>query len=532
MSPRTLALLLAGLVALPAAATLVGAHQAPPPTLDGQTVGPQTPSDIIPPANGYTGPGRTPYVNFFQGTWIYGEATATPIGDQLPLTMRGSGDWMVWEDQAKGDIFAYNVPAGTGQYVSTDAGLQRNPDISGNTIVWEDYRNNSRVDVYAYFLDTGEERLLSTGPGNHLTPRIDGNIVAWVDDRNKHLDIYGYNLTNRTEFPIYVGSDRESDPLVLGNHVYFRTYRFNVWDVMDVDLATMRARQLTSDLAIKSAPFTDGHDVLYLTEYLNAWRLDRYDPSTGAITPTKLHFQDTTPLQVEGNHLIDAVRSNLMRELVAENVSSGETQHVSGDLPLTTEPFLTNGTVYGAVKTVNGTDILAIRVSPFAYAQAPRLQINNPKNGMPWVGDVVVDGNLIGGGFTTPATFTYRVDDGAPQAIPSTDHFRFQLDPSGEDPGSHTVTIRATYREGPPVERSFSLLVPRASDTVDIQKAAQQFHAARVFAAVNTIFIQNPAIYFVILLALLVVAMLAVRVYYYVKPKRARVTIEYVSIDE
>ncbi|MFA5860122.1 MAG: hypothetical protein WDA16_00360 [Candidatus Thermoplasmatota archaeon] len=529
MSPRTVALILAAFLAVPAVATLVSGHSMAPDGSVSMSDAAQAGNDLAPPVSGYTGPGRAPYINFFEGVWVYGQASATPLGNQYPIDLKGWGDWIVWDDARKGDVYAYNIPAGTGQYITSDTPLQRNADISHDVIVWEDYRNNTHSDVYAYFLQTGEVRRISDGPGNHRQPSIDGDIITWASDG----DIWAHNLSNQTQFPVFTGPDKESDPLVLGHTVYFRTYRFNVWDVMAVDLDTNETRQITSDIAINGAPFTNGEDVFFLTQYLTAWGLDKYEVANDRIVHTPLKFQDTTPTPIVGDHLINAIRERVYRQIVAENVTTGDTTHVSGSLMLSSEPYVTGRTVYAPVLTKNGTNLLVIDVSPFAFAKRPTLVVTNPKSGMPWLQPIVVEGDLLGSrGFADPATFTYRVDDGVPAAVPTLDHFRFALDPAGAGPGRHTVTLRATYREGPPVEKSFTLLVPNAADTLDVAKLGQQFHTARAFGAIDVWFVENPASYFVILLGVFILVMLIVRAWYMLKPKRRRVTIEYVSAEE
>src|SRR5438094_2782177 len=131
-----------------------------------------------PPSAGYTGPGSAPWINFYLGAWVYGQVSASPLGNQSPRDIHGSGNWLVWEDASSNDVFAFNTIAGTGQYLTRDAYIQRNADVSGNHAVWEDYRDPHHADIWSYAFDTGESRRLSTGPGNHLSPTIDGHLVA------------------------------------------------------------------------------------------------------------------------------------------------------------------------------------------------------------------------------------------------------------------------------------------------------------------------------------------------------------------
>lgn len=480
---------------------------------------------------GYTGPGREPYLNYFQGAWMYGRFTATPLGDQVPRGVRGSGDWLVWEDAAVGDIYAYNVAAGSGFYLTRDDNAQRAPDIDGNLVAWEEFRPGRPSVVVAYFLDTGETRLLSKTPGNNRNPSVQGNLVAWENDADRARDVWAYDTTNATEFPIALGPDRQSDPLVLDGRIYYREYRFNVWDVFAVDAETGDSEQLTSDVNIQSPPFTNGHDVLFLTQREGAWHLQRYDPDLARVKETPLAFQDTTPMPAWGGNILQTARDYTYRQLVARNVTTGASVHVTGSLVLTTEPWLDRGTAYLSVSTKNGTSLVALDISPFAWTERPDLTITSPRSGARWTGIATIQGVLaLPGDWAQPTTFTYRLDDQPPVAIPVGDRFRFQVDPQGLEPGRHQLVVRATFREGPPAEANILLLLPSAADAgIDVQKLGEMYHSARVAYTVKQYVTDNPASFLLVALILLLILLVLVRLWLWLRPtRRRRAEIEYV----
>ena len=67
------------------------------------------------------------------------------------------------------------------------------PSVSGNIIVWGDYRNGN-PDIYSYDLSTGIERRITNNISYQSNPSISGNIIVWQDDRNGNLDIYAKGL--------------------------------------------------------------------------------------------------------------------------------------------------------------------------------------------------------------------------------------------------------------------------------------------------------------------------------------------------
>lgn len=480
---------------------------------------------------GYTGPGREAYLNYYQGAWMYGRFTATPLGDQYPRDVRGSGDWLVWEDAAAGDIYAFNVPAGTGFYLTRDDNVQRAPDVSGNVVVWEEYRAGRASVVYAYFLDTGETRLLSRTPGNNRNPSVDGHLVAWENDADRARDVWAYDVTNQTEFPVALGPDRQSDPLVLDGRVYYREHRFNVWDLFAVDAETGDVEQVTADTAIQSPPFTNGQDVLFLTQEDGAWQLHRYDPERGRVLRTPLAFQDTSPTPASGSNVLQTARDDPYRQLVARNVTSGVSMHVSGNLVLTSDPWLDGHTAYLAVATRNGTSLLALEVSPFAFSPRPEVTIVTPRSGVRWTSVATIQGTLaLPGEWAQPTTFTYRLNDEPPVSIPVGERYRFQLDPADREPGRHQLVVRATFREGPPVEDNILLLLPTPDDTnvVDVEKLGQMYHDQRVAFAMRQYVTENPAVFLLAALVLLLIVVLLVRLWMWLRPATRRVEVEYV----
>lgn len=526
MSRRCLGILLVLLLCAPSALAHGGDAHTSPSHVDAPSAEPTIPE-------GYTGPGREPYVSYFQGTWLYGAMSATPLPGQYPRNIRGDGEWLVWEDAARSDIYLFNVAAGQGYYVTADRFAQRNPEISDGIVVWEDYRNYNRADVYAYFIETGETRRISTGPGNHRNPSIDSPIVAWEDDRNNSADIWAASLLNHTEWPVSTLDERESDPLVVGTEVFWRTYRFNVWDIVGYDAATGERFQVTSDTSIQSAPFTNGRDVLFLTQFYSGWELDRYDTRAQRVVETSLRMQDTTPTPASGEHMLRSARDVGYTQLVAQNLTNGATSHVSGNLLLTTDPFLMGRTAFATVRTPNGTSLLALDVSPFAWGKRPELTLTSPSSTVAWVRPIVVQGVLTAGpSWAEPVTFTYRLNDGAPQAIAPSERWRFTLDNAGVEPGNHLLTVRATFREGPPVESSVTLVVPAPSRSVDVEQAGPAFHAARIMSEFNLYVVQNPAAYVLIPAVLLILALVGIRLWLAIRPRRALSTIEYVPPDD
>ena len=99
------------------------------------------------------------------------------------------------------------------------------PAVSGNTVVWQDGRNEATTgwDIWGYDLATGCEFPICSAAGNQNYPRISDNVVVWADPRDSQgtfrSDIYAYDLVARREFPIRVGWAQRYQPAIWGNTV-------------------------------------------------------------------------------------------------------------------------------------------------------------------------------------------------------------------------------------------------------------------------------------------------------------------------
>ena len=71
----------------------------------------------------------------------------------------------------------------------TSSGTAANPDIYGNTIVWQDTRNGGNPDIYMYDTSTKKENRVTTS-GSATTPAIYGNLIVWSDGRNGNGQIF------------------------------------------------------------------------------------------------------------------------------------------------------------------------------------------------------------------------------------------------------------------------------------------------------------------------------------------------------
>ncbi|MFA5375186.1 MAG: hypothetical protein WC455_05455 [Dehalococcoidia bacterium] len=140
----------------------------------------------------------------------------TNSSDQTNPDVDHESDTVVWQDDRNGnnDIYGYNISAGTEFIICNESHYQVFPSVSGNTVVWNDFRVDIDLvsHIYGYNLSSGQEFSISTFPSLKHFTSIYKDTVAWLDFRksglasgereNLNLEIYACNLSSGTEFAI------------------------------------------------------------------------------------------------------------------------------------------------------------------------------------------------------------------------------------------------------------------------------------------------------------------------------------------
>ena len=159
-----------------------------------------------------------------EGTFVYGKDLSTgqifTVGDGLPNQMRPavSGDLVAWDSKRDGnwDIYVTNYRTGQESPVCLHPAGQTAAAISGQFVVWQDGRNSppnvppdfTNSDIYGRDMATGQELAICKVGGDQLYPQISGDIVVWTDYRAVFPgaagapDVYGYDLASGKEFLI------------------------------------------------------------------------------------------------------------------------------------------------------------------------------------------------------------------------------------------------------------------------------------------------------------------------------------------
>ena len=197
---------------------------------------------------------------------------ANPAYDQKNPDI--SGDYIVYENWSGGrsDIYLYFGSNHTAVRISAFSNDDLNPSVDGTRVVWQ--RTNETTGytaVYLYDLATGETRQL-TPPGavfNQVNPRISGAIVVVQDDRmGGDAQVYAYRLTASPPTEQWITSGSASmkiNPAVSGNRVVWEDYRNGIGDDSDVYLNTLGAPETCplADFSINPLAVLQGDTVTF-----------------------------------------------------------------------------------------------------------------------------------------------------------------------------------------------------------------------------------------------------------------------------
>jgi beta propeller repeat protein len=181
------------------------------------------------------------------------------------------------------DIYEYNLTTKTRIPISTAPGYQYNPVTNGNVVAWGDLRyNDDNWDIYGYDLTTNAEFAICTAVDSQEQPAISGDIVVWIDARNGNADIYGFDLRTQTEFPICTAARTQGPVAISDNIVVWADNRDGVdingdyyfegnWDIYGYDLTTHTEFPICIADGLQISPSISGNTVVWMDDRNGDW---------------------------------------------------------------------------------------------------------------------------------------------------------------------------------------------------------------------------------------------------------------------
>ncbi|MDQ6693760.1 MAG: hypothetical protein M3014_04970, partial [Chloroflexota bacterium] len=212
------------------------------------------------------------------------KAVPITVAPRLQNEPQVSGNIIVWtdyrdvkasDDLEGGDIYMFDISTGKESLVSNARSAQRHPATNGKVIVWADFRNETdpngpNGDIYGYDIATHQEFVISNAADLQNYPAISGNTVVWSDFRKGeeyNSDLYGYDLTTHKEFLISNAPGSQMEPAISGNLVVWSDFRNDPKgqnsDIYGYDLTTHREFPIYVGPGAQSYPHISGNTVVW-----------------------------------------------------------------------------------------------------------------------------------------------------------------------------------------------------------------------------------------------------------------------------
>jgi beta propeller repeat protein len=171
--------------------------------------------------------------------------------------VRAEGDYVVWDDNWT-DVWAYQISNGKVWNLTDYPADQFLPRMAGSRVVWTDLRNGpdpnvdgslAHADIYMYDFASGKTTEITNAPWIHYRPDVSGDRIVWEDYRagadpnNAYdfgcVDIWMYDLKTKTEHQITSYPGGESDAQIDGDRVYYYRYSQGIEGIFVQELSAL-----------------------------------------------------------------------------------------------------------------------------------------------------------------------------------------------------------------------------------------------------------------------------------------------------
>jgi len=239
-----------------------------------------------------------------------------------------SGDKIVWQDYRNGnwDIYMYDLSSNTETQITTNSSSQTFPHIDVNKIVWQDNRTGN-WDIFLYDILTGNEYQITSNLSSQLSPQIDGDNIIYRDSRNGNTDIYHFSLASGFEQQITSHPSHQYSPHISGHRIVWYDSRNSATDIFLYDLNTNQETQITSYTSHESQPYIKGDMIVYRGTKSGNADIYLLDLSTGNESQITTNASYQTDPQISGDNIVFRDHRNGNDDIYLYNLTTGiETQ--------------------------------------------------------------------------------------------------------------------------------------------------------------------------------------------------------------
>lgn len=289
---------------------------------------------------------------------------------------RISGDGIIWTDWRNGtqEIYMFDLLTGVETRLPVSAGsYTAQTDIDSGVVVWS---RNTWEDISLFDIDGGNERLIADAASHQVRPVIDGTNIVWEDYRSGGSEVYLYDLVSDTEHLVSqvnhgTSINNGGAPWVHRNIIVWQGMSAaNWWDIYLYDMGPDARFGTADDLGerlVASAPETQAKPVVYnnIIAWMDIrngnWDIYLYDLSTGE------ERQVTASPAFQGNPAIfgsriayEDNRNGNVDIFVYEVLTGTETQVTTDATNQSWVDMYENKVVYGDFRNGNGDIFMSV----------------------------------------------------------------------------------------------------------------------------------------------------------------------------
>jgi len=227
--------------------------------------------------SGVVYPWRNKDIYYMADFTTFTSAPVTSFGSQ-ETNPRISGNTIVYESNRNGnlDLFRIDLLGWFEAQLDVGAGLQWQPAISGNTVVW--ISSGPTVGNQVVYAPVGSTPTVigTTVLSGFASPSISGNLIAYI----RGTDIHIYDISTGANTAITNDIHSQLNPIVSGTNVLYSDDRNGNFDIFLYDTIDGQTYQLTSDPLDQMLTDVDGNVAVFedtrfsLFGLRDVWRLD------------------------------------------------------------------------------------------------------------------------------------------------------------------------------------------------------------------------------------------------------------------